>query len=309
MINALQSVPENNYYLFKSCVTCSMYPGIEKSIRFVLDKIGASYTDDPCHSSCSGFGYHAGVVPLRTNLALNARNFSLAAGSPDKHIVCTCPTSYGNLKECKDIISSDPMQKEYVSSALKKIGRALDVSPSVHHVSEIFLARLDDIKAKAIFNFSGVRAVTHHGCHYSKIFYRDVASGNYEKPTVLDDIAGAFGCEVLDYEERSLCCGMGFHYTMLDREYPRALLKRKFASIKDAMPDVIITQCPGCTFNLDYYQETLSDIVGPLDIPVLYFSEMAALALGAGPYDIGLDMHAVPVEPLLERLGIMEGRR
>jgi len=72
-----------------------MYPGIEKSIRFVLDRIGAGYTDDPEHSSCTGFGYHAGVVPLRTNLALNARNFSLAAG---RNIVCTCPTSYGNRR-------------------------------------------------------------------------------------------------------------------------------------------------------------------------------------------------------------------
>ncbi len=302
MIKALQAVPGDNYYLFKSCVTGSLYPGIEKSIRFVLDKIGASYTDDPCHSSCSGFGYHAGVVPLRTNLTLNARNFSLAAGSRDRNIVCTCPTSYGNLKECKDIISGDTAQKEYVSSALRDVGRDLDMSPTVHHISDVFLARLDDIRSKAALSFKGVRAVTHHGCHYSKIFYRDVASGSFERPTVLDDIAGALGCEVLDYEERALCCGMGFHYTMLNREYPRALLKRKFASINVAAPDVIITQCPGCTFNLDYYQETLSDIVGPLDIPVLYFSEMAALALGADPYDIGLDMHAVPVEPLLEKL-------
>ncbi len=304
MPDALQSVPRDNYYLFKSCVTGSMYPGIEKSIRFVLDRLGASYTDDPGHSSCSGFGYHAGVVPLRANLALNARNFSLAAGSKDRNIVCTCPTSYGNLKECKALLAGDPAQKDHAASALKKVGRTLDVSSSVHHVSDVFLARRDALAAKAEHSFRGIRAVTHHGCHYSKIFYRDVASGSFERPRVLDDIIAALGCEVLDHGERSLCCGMGFHYTMLDREYPRAILERKFASIKKASPDVIITQCPGCTFNLDYYQETLAEAVGPLDIPVLYFSELVALALGADPYEIGLDMHAVPVEPLLERLGI-----
>lgn len=304
----LKAIPKNNYYLFKSCVTGSMYPGIEKSIRFVLDRIGAQYTDDPEQSSCSGFGYHAGVVPLRANLALNARNFSLAAGSADKHIVCTCPTSYGNLKECREILSTDAEQKEYAAAAMKKIGRTMDISPGVHHVSDVFLARLDDIRAKAIYSFDGITAVTHHGCHYSKIFYRDVASGSYEKPEVLDDLVKAFGCRVADYGERSLCCGMGFHYTMLDREYPRTLLRRKFASIANAAPDVIVTQCPGCTFNLDYYQETLEDDVGPLNIPVLYFSELIALALGADPLAIGLDMHAVPVEPLLEKLGIPEGR-
>lgn len=307
MYEALEAVPGDHYYLFKSCVTCSLYPGIEKSIRFVLDRIGSAYTDDPCHSSCTGFGYHAGVVPLRTNLALNARNFSLASASRDRNIVCTCPTSYGNLKECKDILLSDPSHREFVSGALKRIGKTLDLSPGVHHASEVFLARLGDIKAKAVNDFKGARAVTHHGCHYSKIFYRDVASGNFEHPTVLDDIARGLGCEVLDYGERSLCCGMGFHYTMIDRDYPRTILRRKFASIREAMPDLIITQCPGCTFNLDYYQETLAESVGPLDVPVLYFSEMAALALGADPYEIGLDMHAVPVEPLLERLGMTGG--
>src|SRR5208337_3274830 len=234
MLEALQAVPKNNYYLFKSCVTCSLYPGIETSIRFVLDRVGADYTDDPRHSSCTGFGYHTGVVPLKTNLALNARNFSLAAGTKDKNIVCTCPTSYGNLKECKEILSEDPSQRDYVAGALKKIGRSLDLSSGVHHVSEVFLARLDDIKAKSILDLNGIRAVTHHGCHYSKIFYNDVASGSFERPTVLDDIAKGLGCEVLDYSERSLCCGMGFHYTMLDREYPRAILKRKFAGIKEA---------------------------------------------------------------------------
>jgi heterodisulfide reductase subunit B1 len=303
MLNALQAVPKDELYLFKSCVTCSMYPGIEKSIRYVLDRIGASYTDDPRHSSCSGFGYHTGAVPLRANLALNARNFSLAAGSRDKNIICTCPTSYGNLKECKEILSSDPLERAHATSALKKIGRAFDVSPGVHHISEVFLARIDDIIPLAVRSLNGIKAVTHHGCHYSKIFYQDVAAGSFERPEVLDDIVKALGGEVAEYDERALCCGMGFHYTMLDREYPRSILKRKFASLMKARPDVIITQCPGCTFNLDYYQETLSDAVGPLDVPVLYISELLALALGADPYELGLDMHAVPVEPLLARLG------
>lgn len=305
---ASKTVPEDRYYLFKSCVTCSLYPGIEKSIRFVMDRLDAHYTDDPRHSSCTGFGYHAGVVPLMTNLSLNARNFSLAASSDNENIVCTCPTSYGNLKECKEMLSSDPEKRDHVTEVLRSVGRRYDMSPQVYHASEVFLARLDDIKRLALYSFKGIRAVTHHGCHYSKIFYRDVSSGSFERPMVLDDIATGLGCEVADYEERSLCCGMGFHYTLLDREYPRTILRRKFASIQKAKPDVIITQCPGCTFNLDYYQETVAKQAGMPDVPVLYFSELAALALGADPYEIGLDMHAVPVEPLLEKAGIMGGR-
>ncbi|MCD1293930.1 heterodisulfide reductase [Methanocella sp. CWC-04] len=297
-------VPDNNYYLFKSCVAGSMYPGIEIAIRFVLDRIGVDYSDDPRHSSCTGFAYHTGVMPLSTNLALNARNFSLAAGDTNKNIVCSCPTSYGNLKECKDILSKDADLRDRTAGVLYKIGKDYDISPSVNHISEIFLARLDDITAKSVRSLSGIKAVTHHGCHYTKIFYRDVASGNFERPMVLDNIAKAFGCDIVEYGERSLCCGMGFHHTLTESEYPEEVLKRKFSSIRDAGPDVIITQCPGCIFNLDHYQESLAGSIGDIDIPVLYISELVALMLGAGPEEIGLDMHIVPVDGLLEKIGI-----
>lgn len=293
-------VPHDDLYLFKSCVTGSLYPGIEISIRYVLDRLGIRYTDDPRHSSCSGFGYHAGMIPLRTNLALNARNFSLASESAYTNIVCTCPTSYGNLRECQTMIEQDGALREQTDAVLADTGRKYVSPASISHISEVFLDRLDDISDKAVLSLSGIKAVTHHGCHYSKIFYEDVTSGDFERPAVLDDIASGLGCEILDYSERSLCCGMGFHHTVLDREYPRAVLKRKFGSILEASPDVIITQCPGCTFNLDYYQES----VAGSSVPVLYFSELVALALGAKPADIGLDMHAVPVGPLLEKLGV-----
>ena len=190
---ASKTVPADNYYLFKSCVTGSLYPGIEKSIRFVMDRLGANYTDDPRHSSCTGFGYHTGVVPLMTNLSLNARNFSLAATSRDKNIVCTCPTSYGNLKECKEMLSSDTEKHDQVAKVLDGVGRSYDMTPQVYHASEVFLARLSDIEKRAIYSFKGIRAITHHGCHYAKIFYKDVSSGSFERPMVLDQIATGLG--------------------------------------------------------------------------------------------------------------------
>lgn len=301
-MSKIKVVPRDDLYLFKSCVTGSVYPGIEISIRYVLNKLGVRYVDDPRHSSCSGFGYHTGVIPLHTNLALNARNFSLAAESPCRNIVCTCPTSYGNLKECRELLEHDKALREQTDAVLSRLGKVYSPPLSVSHVSEVLLELLDDIRGKAVLSMAGVRAVTHHGCHYAKIFYEDVSAGDFEKPAVLDRIAEGLGCEIIDYSEQSLCCGMGFHHTVLDREYPRLVLRRKFDSILEASPDVIITQCPGCTFNLDYYQETVSGT----SIPVLNCSELAALAIGAKPRDIGLDMHAVPVEPLLEKLGVSE---
>ncbi len=301
----VKNVPTDNLYLFKSCVAGCLYPGIERSVRFALDKLGVGYKDDPAQSSCSGTAYHVGVMPLKANVALNARNFSLASDQGG-NIVCTCPTSYANLKDCKEILHNDTAMRQTAMGAMQSIGRNYHDDVSISHISEVFLAKLDDIKSMSS-PLKGLRAVTHHGCHYYKIFSKEIASGSHEHPTVLDDISGALGLEICDYREQLLCCGLGFHHTLTGTEYPRAVLSKKFSGIAEARPDVIITQCAGCTFNLDYYQEVMSQMLGiSLGIPVLYISELVALALGADPYDIGLDMHAVPVEPFLEKAGLIK---
>ena len=75
-------------------------PGIERSFRFILNSLNVDYFDDPNQSSCTGFAGHCGVVPPEANLSLNARNLALAYNSGYTNVVCTCPTSYANLKEC-----------------------------------------------------------------------------------------------------------------------------------------------------------------------------------------------------------------
>jgi len=303
----LAPVPLNNYYLFKSCIAGSVYPGIEISIRYVMDALSVDYTDDPRQSSCTGFAVHEGVMPVETNLAINARNLSLAAGSDNPNIICTCPTSYSNLKDCKKLLSKEEKLEKQVKDVMEEVNINYDVSPEINHVSDVFLTKMDDILEKTLHSLEGVRAVTHHGCHYSKFFFKDVRSGSFEKPTVLDETLKKLGCEVLDYSEQFLCCGSGLRRSIIEMEYPREILRRKFASISEAEPDIIVTQCPECTFNLDYYQESILGDALNREIPVLYISELLALLMGAKPGDIGMDMHAVPVEPFLEEYGIGVG--
>ena len=45
---------------------------------------------------------------------------------------------------------------------------------------------------------------------------------------------------------------------------------------------------------------------GPNDegIPVLTYEELAGMILGYDPWDIGLQVHQVPIEPLLDKMGL-----
>lgn len=295
--------PKDRFYLFKSCTTGSLYPGVEAATKYVLDKIGAHYTDDPEQSSCGGFAVFSGMMPFETSLALNARNLSLAAGTDDPNVLCLCPACYSSLKNCKKLLGKDEELEARTRGILRQIGRDYDISPNVSQASEVYLARPKDLKAKALYSLSGIRAVTHHGCHYTNIFFDEVMSGTFEQPTVLDDILDGFGCEVRDYTERALCCGMGFHHMLAGDSYRAPILRRKYASIAEAEPDIIVTQCASCTYTLDHNQ--VSSGKGLLkDVPVMDISELLALLLGADPLEVGLDMHAVSVESLLEKIGI-----
>lgn len=75
-------------------------------------------------------------------------------------------------------------------------------------------------------------------------------------------------------------------------------------------PDLIIANCPGCTFFLDRWQYVISEIEGKIygdngyGIPVLTYEELAGLLMGYNPWDIGLQLHQVAVEPLLDKLGV-----
>ena len=75
-------------------------------------------------------------------------------------------------------------------------------------------------------------------------------------------------------------------------------------------PDMIITNCPGCPMFLDKWQYTIAEMEGKTygqdghGIPVFTFEEVAGMVLGYDPWDIGLQVHQVSCEPVLDKIGI-----
>ena len=156
-----------------------------------------------------------------------------------------------------------------------------------------------------------LRGVEHIGCHYAKIFPK-VGIGGSEFPYVLAGMIEAWGGEVVDYPERRHCCGFGFrnYLVMANRGYSVANSKKKFESMAPYKPDFILANCPGCAMFLDKWQYTISEMEGTFygqdnrGIPVLTYAELAGLVLGYDPWELGMQMHQVAVEPLLDKMGV-----
>ncbi len=96
-----------------------------------------------------------------------------------------------------------------------------------------------------------------------------------------------------------------------NRSFTVACARKKFESMAPFAPDLIITNCPGCGLVLDREQWAVNELTGAdFQIPVLNYAELAGLLLGWDPYDVvGIQGHTVPVEPLLDRIGIPQSLR
>ena len=295
-------IPENKIYLFHSCIGDAHYPGITESIKYIFDRLGIDYMDDPQHSTCTGFAYYGDKIPFPTLLAVNARNFALAEEAGYPNVAPVCQTTYGVLMESASILKSG-IGRQVNEEVLSKVGRKYRGEVNIVHVSEILWAQRDRIKEEIKYSLDGLRVATHMGCHYTTMF-RKLAI-----PNLLDELISVTGAELVEYAEKNLCCGMGFGHTIeQERRYlTREITQRKLLSVKEAGADVVLVACPGCQMTLDRNQELIERESGlEMGLPIINYAQLIALAMGAEAYEVaGIQTHSIPLEKVLERVDVL----
>lgn len=314
-----KEIADDHYYFVRSCIRQTFFPGSEAAFLDIMrNNLGKDVLDDPRHTSCSGIGYHSDIIPLETIMTVVARQFSLMQETGYENFLVSCVTSFGIYNEILHMWEHHPETLEKTREFLWKATKREFALPRnlVHTSDAIYKFRneiSDQAKYTLVNNMNGVplRIAEHVGCHYAKIF-PDKGVGGAEFPKVLSGMIESWGGEVLDYPERRHCCGFGFRHYLIreNRGYSVANTRKKLESLAPYKPDLIIANCPGCTMFMDKWQYTVGEMEGITfgtdgrGIPVLTYEEVAGLVLGYNPWDLGLQMHQVDVEPLLKKMGI-----
>ena len=314
-----KEIPDDKYFYVRSCIRQSFFPASEvyflKIMREVLHR---DIYENKHHTTCSGIGYHTDVVPFETTMTVVARQFALMTEAGYENYAASCITSFGLYSEIIETWKKFPDVLQKVRDNLyKATGRTFEPPKHLAHASDIIYKVRHDIAAHARYRlvnrYTGkpLRVVEHIGCHYAKMF-PSKGVGGAEYPYVLTGMVEAWGGEVVDYPERRHCCGFGFrqYFIQANRGYSAANTRKKFESMEPFRPDMIITNCPGCPYFLDRWQYVIAETEGKTygddgyGIPVFTYEEVAGLVLGYDPWDLGLQVHQVAVEPLLDKIGI-----
>ena len=314
-----KEIADDRYYFARSCIRQNIFPAAENLyINILRDILGKDIFDDIKQTTCTGIAYHSGLIPMETIMTVVARQFSLMNEAGYENFVVSCVTSFGIYVEMLETWKHFPETEEKTREALMRAtGRTFEIPKNLVHASDVIYKFREKIGAKTKYKLVNaktgepLKVVDHIGCHYAKIF-PSLGIGGAEYPYVLAGLIDKWGGQQVDYPERRHCCGFGFRQYLLksNRSYSVTNSKKKFDSMLPFKPDLIIANCPGCTFFLDRWQYVIAELVGKTygengyGIPVLTYEEIAGLLLGYDPWDIGLQTHQVAVEPLLKKLGI-----
>lgn len=314
-----KDIAYDNFYYARSCIRQNFFPASEHMFLHILRNVlGKHVYDDPNHTTCTGIGYHSDIVPFETIQTVVARHFSLMTEAGLEDIAISCVTSFGIYTEILDTWHHFPEQLEQTREFLyKATKREFNLPKTIAHTSDIIYKFRHEIAEKSTYSLVNIetgnplQAVEHIGCHYAKMF-PSKGIGGAEFPQVLSGMIQAWGGNLVDYPERRHCCGFGFrnYLVQANRGYSISNTQKKLESMKSYNPDFILTNCPGCAMFIDKWQYTISEMEGKTydahgyGIPVLTYEELAGLVLGINPWDLGLQIHQIQCEQLLQKIGI-----
>ncbi|MBR4867553.1 MAG: disulfide reductase, partial [Clostridia bacterium] len=141
---------------------------------------------------------------------------------------------------------------------------------AVYHYLEMLrdVVGFDTLKQKVVTPLKGKKIAAYYGClllRPNSVMRMD----DPENPTIMEDFIRALGADPVVYAMRNECCGG--YVSVESPELAKSKSKAVINNAKAQGAEMIITACPLCKYNL---------VKNGADIPVVYFTELLAEALG-----------------------------
>lgn len=192
-----------------------------------------------------------------------------AAGELEQPLVTVCSACHNVIKQTNHAMQND---REFADRVNRYMApeKPYAGETQVYHYLELLrdVLGFDKVKERVVNSLKGRKIAAYYGClllRPNSVMRMD----DPENPRIMEDLIRALGAEAVVYANRNECCG-GY----IAMESP-ALAEKKsnmvIENAKAAGAEMIITACPLCRYNL---------IKNGADIPVVYFTDLLAEALG-----------------------------
>ena len=221
-----------------------------------------------------------------------------------KQVLTLCAMCYNTLKRSNQTFNEDSDKKQKIQDTMYKENIKYSGKVEVVHYLEV-LRELgwDKVKEAVKKPLEGLKIAPYYGCLLLRP--RGIGIDDTDNPTILEDLIEALGGEVIDFAYKQKCCGS--YHTVHLKETVADLSHDVLKYAKAAGADILITACPLCEYNLGPRQTQIKKQYPTFDsIPVVYFTQLMALAFGLDVEATAFAANKPDPTPLLTEKGLME---
>ena len=192
-----------------------------------------------------------------------------SAGDKGQPLVTVCSACHNVIKQTNNAMQTNSAFADKVNRYMGADG-GYTGETEVYHYLEVLrdIVGFDKVKESVTNSLKGKKIAAYYGClllRPNKVMRMD----DPENPTIMEALIRALGAEAVVYARRNECCG-----AYISVESPDAAKKNALAIIENAKAagaEMIVTACPLCKYNLEK---------SGADMPIVYFTELLAEALG-----------------------------
>ena len=283
---------------FWGCMIPLKYPQMELSVRKTVGPIGVELVDLDGFTCCPDPIYFKARDKMQW-LTIAARNLCIGEEA-GLDIITMCSGCTSTLQEARFMLAEDEELKNKVNERLQRIGKEYKGTGNVKHI--VVLMRddigIEKVAATVKRPLKGLNVAIHYGCHLlkpSQIMHIDDA----DYPNLMENLIAAIGATPITHSEKLLCCGKG----CIDDEMPLNMTYDIFVSMEKAGADIMGLICPTCFNSFDLGQMMIArKKKREFNMPVVYYCQLLGLAQGLTPEEVGLHVHRVKVDSVLEKI-------
>jgi heterodisulfide reductase subunit B len=261
-------------------------------MRAVSAALGIELKELSDWSCCGATSAHS--TNFKLSVALPARDLMIAEKDA-LDVMVPCAACFNRFKTAQHHLKEDQALKSEVE---RIVGDRYQGTVAVRNPIDIIASEigLDALQAKVKQPLSGLQPVSYYGC----LLLRPpevCAFDDYENPVLLDKILGALGADVKPWSYKTDCCGGSL--TISRTDIVVNMVDKLMTMAREAGANCIAVACPVCMANLDMRASQ------SLKLPVFYFTELLAVALGLKGPATWLKLHKIDGAPLLKELGLL----